>query len=109
VHISCRSPAAATTTAPAPPPAGLPGNNSLRFCAGDGSSCYYLNNSALTYQNQRAGCQAMGGYLFGPNSIEEQRAVENFFVRQARTWTSSQAAMSIGVELVASTWWVACG
>jgi hypothetical protein len=55
-------------------------------------SCYFYNSSSASYTVHRSACQQLGGTLVGFASAEEQRSVEDYFVRNTKVITGGLPA-----------------
>jgi hypothetical protein len=60
--------------------AGLPGESDFVHCEEDMTSCYFLNNTYLTYPQALKACKRLdGAYLVSWNDADEQLRLEGYF------------------------------
>lgn len=63
-----------------PCPAGLPAESDFVRCEEDRASCYFLNNTHLTYPQAVKACKRLdGAFLVAWNDADEQLRLESYF------------------------------
>jgi hypothetical protein len=76
-------------------PAGLPAESDFVHCEEDRTSCYYLNNTYLTYAQAVKACKRLdGAYLVAWNDADEQLRIEGYF-KVGVAWCCTQSMLTV--------------